>query len=78
MQIEFKEKNSEDYFREGINVQVQYQVLQKKPEGKLKDYFSLTKKYLIILIVTAAVLVLVNVFTGFSGLLTFSVAARAV
>ena len=34
MQIEFKEKNSEDYFREGINVQVQYQVLQKKPEGK--------------------------------------------
>ncbi|MBQ4304536.1 MAG: hypothetical protein II774_08620 [Lachnospiraceae bacterium] len=78
MQIEFKEKNSEDYFREGINVQVQYQVLQKKPEGKLKDYFSLTKKYLIILIVTAAVLVLVNIFTGFSGMSIFALIFLAV
>ncbi|MGX8687764.1 MAG: hypothetical protein ACSW8K_08220 [bacterium] len=67
MQIEFREKHSEDYFREGVNVQVQYQVIHKKPEDKLKDYFTLTKRYLIILIVTAAVLILVNVFTGFSG-----------
>ncbi|MBR7046238.1 MAG: hypothetical protein IKI23_11355 [Lachnospiraceae bacterium] len=72
MQIEFKEKHSEDYFREGVNVQVQYQVIQKKPEGKLKDYFTLTKRYLIILIATAAVLVLVNIFTGFSGMSIFA------
>lgn len=72
MQIEFKEKHSEEYFREGVNVQVQYQVIHKKPEDKLKDYFSLTKKYLIVLIATAAVLILVNIFTGFSGLSVFA------
>ncbi len=55
MTIEIKEKGSDRFYREVINVISQYRYLLKKPRRKIKNYF---KEYTVLLIICAMILLL--------------------
>lgn len=67
MKIEFNEKESEAFYRECINVQVQYRTLQKNPEAKIRDYFTIMNRYMVLLFVLAAILLFMGIMWGFSA-----------
>ena len=48
LRIEIKENGSDAFYRETANVAAQVRALLKKPDGKLKDYFSVVRNYLIL------------------------------
>ena len=48
MRIEIREAGSEAFYKETINVLIQYRSLIKKPERTLTDYFKTVKRYEII------------------------------
>lgn len=56
MKIEIKEKGSEAFYRETVNVMSQYRALIKNPEGKLRDNFKLLRSYLVICGILLAIL----------------------
>ena len=78
MRIESKEKGSKNFYRECVNVLVQYRSLLKKPDAKLKDYFRLMRNYLILLGVFLVVIVVMNVMWGFDSLGFVAIAVLAV
>lgn len=78
MKFEFREKGSENFYRECVNVLVQYRSLLKKPEGKLKDYFRLMRNYLIILGVFLIAIVVMNVMWEFDSLGFVAIAVLAI
>lgn len=55
MTIEIKEKGSDRFYKEVINVIAQYRYLLRKPHRKVKNYF---KEYIILLTICALILLL--------------------
>lgn len=64
MTLEIKEKGSDRFYREVINVSSQYRYLLKKPNRKIKDYFKQYKALLILCAVIALLDLLSILFFG--------------
>ncbi len=73
MTIEIKEKGSDSFFREAVNIYLQYRAILKNHNCKIKDYF---KSYTIFLIVGAVLFVAVLMeaifLLGFEGYIIFA------
>ncbi len=67
MKIQIKEKGSEAFYQETVNVISQYRALSKKPEGKLKDNFKLLRSYIVICAVMLAILAAMAAAWGADG-----------
>ena len=65
MKIEIKEKGSEAFYKEIVNISGQYRYLIKNHNYKLKDYFKQFKMLLIAGSIVLALLILMCVFWGF-------------
>ena len=62
MRLEIKEKGSEAFYREVVNVAAQYRRFLQKPERKLTDFFKAYKIYTILCAVLAVLIV--AIFSG--------------
>ena len=75
MTLEIKEKGSREFYKESINVALQYKSLLKDPKRKLKDYFKMYSRYLIICVVLLVLLIAMNMAWGMDQ---YSIAVMAV
>lgn len=78
MIIEIKEKGSETFYRETVNVISQYRALSKRPEGKIKDNFKLLQSYVIICVVMLVILAAMALTRGADGMMIVGMSLLAV
>ncbi len=74
MTVEIQEKPGRLFYREAINVAVQFRQLQKNPNYKLKDYF---RQFSLLLAVGAGVLLLLGLVVLLFGARGYDLAAGA-
>ena len=74
MKFEISEKGSEAFYREVVNITLQYRFILKNRRYKLKDYF---KQFRILLILGAAALVILILMAIFWGVKPFDYAIMA-
>ena len=78
MTIEIKDKGSESFYRETVNVISQYRALSKKPEGKLKDNFKLLRSYIVICTIMLVILAAMAIAWGADSMMVAGMALLAV
>ena len=74
MRIEISEKGSEAFYREVVNIMAQYRSILKNHRRRLRDYF---KQFRILLILSAAFLVILILMAVFWGVGPFDYAVIA-
>ena len=78
MRLEIKEKGSEAFYREVVNVAAQYRRFLQKPERKLTDFFKAYKIYTILCAVLAVLIAAMNIAWGWDTLGTAALVALVI